>query len=94
MSVYDDNTESSQSMLSRFDEIRNDPTLVTEVKDQVLENIQTIYKENSPEFIYYVTLYNLFKDYLDHVSEDAVIKEKTRFKESVVWNKLYKFQKD
>jgi len=48
-------------MISWFDEIWNNPQMVTEVKDQVLENIQIIYKENSPEFLYFVTLYNLSK---------------------------------
>jgi len=94
MNMYDDNDSSVKWMLTWFDEIWNDPQLVTEVKEQVLENIQTIYKENSPQFIYFVTLYNLFREYLEQVSEDTIIKERTHYKETVVWNKLYKFQKD
>ena len=53
-----------------------------------------MYKENTPEFIYFVTLYNIFKDYLEEVSEDKIVKGKTGFKNTEVWNKLYKFQKD
>ena len=53
-----------------------------------------MYKENTPEFIYFVTLYNIFKDYLEEVSEDKTVKGKTGFKTTEVWNKLYKFQKD
>lgn len=92
--MYDDGSSSTKELISRFDEIRNNPQMVTEVKDEVLENVQTIYKENSPEFLYFVTLYNLFREYLEQVSEDAVIKERTHFKETVVRDKLYKFQKD
>ncbi len=56
--------------------------------------MQLIYKENTPEFIYFVTLYNIFKDYLGEITEDNIVKTKIGFKETEVWNKLYKFQKD
>jgi len=61
MNVFDESPWSTKDMISWFDEIWNNPQMVTEVKDQVLENIQIIYKENSPEFLYFVTLYNLSK---------------------------------
>ena len=53
-----------------------------------------LYKENSPEFVYYVTLYNIFTEFLEDISEDELANEKTGFKKSKIWNSLYDFQKD
>lgn len=82
------------SFLQAFNELWNDETAVEDVKDQVLNQMQVLYKENTPEFIYFVTLYNIFSNYLDELTEDNIVKSKTGFKNSKVWNKLYKFQKD
>ena len=38
------------------------------------------YKENSPEFIYFVTLYNIFNEFLEDISEDVLPNEATGFK--------------
>ncbi len=84
----------TQGLLDLFDRIWNDTSAVTDVKNSVLEHMETLYKENPPEFIYYVTLYNIFHDYLDELTEDNIIRSGVDFKQSVVWNKLYKFQKD
>lgn len=83
-----------ENSLVEFDAIWNDETKVKDVTENVLEQIKLIYKENSPEWLYFVTLYNIFSDELDNLSEDNVIKEGTNFKETVVWNKLFEFQKD
>ena len=59
-----------------------------------MEYIETVYKENSPDYIYFITLYNIFSEFLDDISEDVLPNEATGFKNSVIWNKLYNFQKD
>ncbi|WP_129597593.1 helicase-related protein [Anaerophilus nitritogenes] len=86
--------EATQHFLQMFEDIWENDTVVEDVKDQVLEHMQVIYKENTPEFIYFITLYNIFKDYLDELTEDKIVKTKTGFKDTIIWNKLYKFQKD
>lgn len=65
-----------------------------DVTPQVLEYIETVYNENSPEFIYFITLYNIFKEFLEDINEDVLPNEASGFKNSVIWNKLYNFQKD
>jgi hypothetical protein len=60
----------------------------------VIEYISNLYKENSPEFIYYFTLYSIFDEFLEDISEDEIANEKTGFKESVIWSQMYDFQKD
>lgn len=86
--------EYTEHFLQMFDDIWEDDTIVEDVKDKVLEQMQVIYKENTPEFIYFITLYNIFKDYLDELTEENIVKTKTGFKDTLIWNKLYKFQKD
>lgn len=84
----------SQFYLKLFDKIWNDSERLQTVTDQVLDNITNAYKENSPEFIYFVTLYNIFNEFLEDISEDVLPNEATGFKQSAVWNKLYNFQRD
>ena len=84
----------SQSYLDLFDQVWNDASKMQVVTDKVLDNITNAYKENAPDFLYFVTLYNIFREFLDDLSEDDLPNEATGFKESQVWNKLYNFQKD
>nr|WP_269153851.1 helicase-related protein [Clostridium cochlearium] len=80
--------------LQAFNELWTDESAVEDVKEKVLHQMQIIYKENTPEFIYFVTLYNIFKNYLEELTEDNILKTKTGFKDTEIWDKLYKFQKD
>lgn len=80
--------------LQLFDSLWNDNDKLQDVTDTVLENITTAYNENSPELIYFITLYNVFSEFLEDVSEDVLPNEATGFKNSKIWNKLYDFQKD
>lgn len=50
--------------------------------------------ENRPELIYFMTLYTIFNEFLEDISEDGLLNEATGFKNSQIWNKLYNFQKD
>ena len=84
----------SQQYLSLFDQVWNDSAKMQVVTDKVLDNITNAYKENAPDFLYFVTLYNIFREFLDDLSEDDLPNEATGFKESQIWNKLYNFQKD
>lgn len=80
--------------MQEFNRVWNDSSKVKDVTQEVLEQMSLIYKENSPEWIYFVTLYNIFFDELESISEDNIIKEGTNFKDTVIWNKLYPFQRD
>jgi len=80
--------------LKMFDELWTDETAVEDVKQKVLDQMQILYKENTPEFIYFVTLYNIFSEYLDELTEERIVRSGTGFKDSIIWNKLYRFQKD
>lgn len=86
--------EESHHYLRLFDQVWNDSERLQVVTDKVLDNISNVYKENAPDFIYFVTLYNIFREFLEDISEDDLPNEATGFKDSQIWNKLYNFQKD
>ena len=80
--------------LRDFNELWNNSESFKDVTETIIDNISTVYKENAPDFIYFVTLYNIFNEFLEDISEDVLPNEATGFKNSVIWNKLYNFQKD
>lgn len=84
----------STAYIDLFNNLWNDRNRMQEVTDEVLENITAAYSENSPDFIYFVTLYNIFNEFLEDISEDVLPNEATGFKESKIWKMLYNFQKD
>ena len=84
----------SQHFLTLFEQLWNDESRMQVVTEEVLDNITNAYKENAPDFLYFVTLYNIFREFLEDISEDVLPNEATGFKNSVIWNKLYNFQKD
>ena len=86
--------ENAKQYLYAFNELWNNDRQFADVTELIIENISNIYKENSPEFIYFVALYNIFSEFLEDISEDVLPNEATGFKESQIWNKLYDFQKD
>lgn len=77
-----------------FESLWNDKKKLQDVTETVIENICTAYNENSPEFIYFMTLYNVFNEFLEDISEDELPNEATGFKQSKIWNMLYDFQRD
>ncbi len=84
----------SQQYMQLFDQLWNNREKMQDVTDMVIENINTAYAENSPEFIYFMTLYHVFSEFLDDISEDVLPNEATGFKQSKIWSMLYDFQRD
>lgn len=84
----------SQEYMRVFDQLWSDREKMQDVTDVVIENISTVYAENSPEFIYFMTLYHVFSEFLDDISEDVLPNEATGFKQSKIWSMLYDFQRD
>ena len=83
----------TQGMLEWFNAIWDSPS-AKDAKQLLLSHLNQLTQDKSPQFIYFLTLYHLFKDFLEEIDEDSIIKSKTGFKDTLVWNKLYKFQRD
>ena len=84
----------NQELLRNFDLIWDNDENLQDVKANILSRLELLYKRNSPEFIYFVTLYNLFKDFLEDSRDYKALHTKTGFENTVIWNKLYDFQRD
>ena len=84
----------AKTLLNDFNEIWSDSKVLQEVTEEVISSITAAYNENSPDFIYFVTLYNIFNEFLEDISEDVLPNEATGFKDSKIWSMLYNFQKD
>lgn len=84
----------SQNFLNYFNNIWNNNDILEDVTDKVLHYFEKAFRENSPEYIYFITLYNIFKDFLDDLNQDNLPNEKVGFKDTVIWSMLYNFQKD
>jgi len=87
-------TETTKQLLTWFDGIWADETGARDIKAELIDKLDFIASDQPADFIYFLTLYNIFKDFLEDIDEDSIIKSKTGFKDTIVWNKLYKFQKD
>ncbi|MDR0881008.1 MAG: DEAD/DEAH box helicase family protein [Candidatus Adiutrix sp.] len=87
-------TPASDQFISLFNTVWNDKNRLQDVTEEVIDNITAAYNENSPDFLYFFTLYNIFNEFLEDISDDILPNEATGFKESKIWNMLYSFQKD
>lgn len=89
-----DDIETNRQLLKNFDAIWQNEQVLQDVKEKILSKLEMLYQENSPEFIYFVTLYHLFKEFLEGTKDLDALQAKTGFEDTLIWNKLYAFQKD
>lgn len=89
-----DDAPVTQTYMQLFNTVWNDRDKLQDVTESIIENITTAFNENSPEMIYFITLYNVFSEFLEDISEDVLPNEATGFKQSKIWSMLYDFQRD
>lgn len=90
---FDDPTYTAK-FLQLFDQIWNDPEKIEDVTNRLCDHIASVYQENSPERIYFLMLYNIFNEFLEDINEDVLPNDRTGYQDSLIWNKLYSFQRD
>ncbi|KAA6435963.1 ATP-dependent helicase [Agrococcus sediminis] len=86
--------DESRQFLESFNAVWRDPEALEDVTAAVTEHIESAYRENSPERIYFLILAHLFSEFLDEVSEDVLPNERTGFLDTQIWQSLYAFQRD
>lgn len=84
----------TKTYMELFEQVWTDGETMEDITNEVIEYIDSVYRENSPDFIYHVILYNIFSEFLEDINEDFLPNESTGFKETEIWNRLYSFQKD
>jgi len=80
--------------LQLFDRIWNDPAKLQDVTDAICDHVESVYQENAPERIYFLMLYNIFKEFLEDINEDVLPNDRTGYQDSLVWKKLFNYQRD
>jgi len=66
-----------KEFVKNFQEVWKDEQSLKDITQDVIDYIANLYKENSPEYIYYITLYNIFDEFLEDITEDELANEKT-----------------
>ena len=80
--------------LQLFEQIWNDSEKLEDVTAVICDHIESVYQENSPERIYFLMLYNIFNEFLSDIDEDVLPNDRTGYQNTLVWNKLFNYQKD
>jgi len=87
-------SDTTTTYLKLFDQIWNDPEKLEDVTSRLCDHIASVYQENSPERIYFLMLYNIFTEFLEDINEDVLPNDLTGYQDSLIWQKLFNFQKD
>lgn len=77
-----------------FNAIWEDETLVEDVKTEVLNHLEQLYQDNSPEFIYFKTLFHIFEKFIDEQATGGLEQIQKQIVDSQIWNALFEFQQD
>ena len=89
-----DGNRDRQELKQWFDEIWGNEALVKDVKQDVLNYLKQLYENNTPEFIYYKTLFHIFEKFLGDAGKTDADLGKTSLFETGIWKALFEFQKD
>jgi len=86
--------EESAILGSWFTNLWNSLPGSEESKHTFLSRLQEIADLKAPSLVYYLTLFHIFKDIGDQLDEERIVKSATGIRNTVVWKKLFKFQRD
>lgn len=89
-----DEVEHTNIYLQLFNQIWNDQDKLQDITDSLCEHIESVYQENAPERVYFLILYNIFREFLEDLQDDVLPNDLTGYQETQIWNKLFNFQKD
>ena len=92
LEVEDD--QDRRDLKAWFDDVWNDDERVEDVKEEVIARLKKLGDDQAPEFIYYKTLYELFRDELETRMNNEQKIEDTHLYDTKIWDTLYDFQKD
>ncbi|MDP2619672.1 MAG: helicase-related protein [Hyphomicrobiales bacterium] len=79
---------------SWFSSLWNSLPSSPDAQSALLARLQDLINHKAPSLIYDLILFHLFKDRGDDLDEERIIKSATGIRNTVVWKKLYRFQRD
>ncbi|MGB3300034.1 MAG: helicase-related protein [Phormidesmis sp.] len=77
-----------------FEEVWEDESLVEDVKPDVLQYLEQLYQNHSPEFIYFKTLFHIFEQFLADQDLSGLLSQQNQLVDTEIWEALFEFQKD
>ncbi|SHO61195.1 SNF2 family N-terminal domain-containing protein [Pseudoxanthobacter soli DSM 19599] len=80
----------SEWFRSNWEDIEASPS----AKAHFLNALEEIASQRAPSLVYFQILYQVFKDLGDELDEERIIKSATGIRNTVVWKKLFRFQRD
>jgi SNF2 family DNA or RNA helicase len=86
--------EESQLLCSWFDAQWAALNPKAEHKQNLVSSVRSLYEHRPPYLVYSMILQHLFGARGEDLDEDRIIKSATGIRNTVVWKKLYKFQRD
>jgi len=89
-----DSKRDTRDLKAWFDELWNDAELIEDVTQDVLLYLEQLYQNNTPEFIYYKTLFHIFETFLDDLEKSDILSEQLHLFDTEIWKALFEFQKD
>ena len=79
-------------LLAWFNERWEDDNLTEDVREDVLKELKRLYSNQAPDFIYYLTLFHIFRDSIDNETGTEDNLDKVKLPDTQIWKKLYEFQ--
>lgn len=89
-----DSNRDQRDLKKWFEEIWEDEKLVEDVKSDVLDYLAQLYQDNSPEFIYFKTLFHIFEKFLSDQDKGGITDIKNQIVDTDIWRALFEFQQD
>ncbi|MFN8765448.1 MAG: helicase-related protein [Pirellulaceae bacterium] len=66
----------------------------SDAKEKLLKQLRELTEPKSPSLAYYLILFHLFKNLGVELDEERIVKSATGIRNTIVWKKLFKFQRD
>ena len=89
-----DSDRDRQDLLAWFNDWWSSDERTEDVRAQVLRELARLYANQAPEFIYYLTLFHLFRDFVDGERDAETELDHLALPDTNIWKALYTFQKD
>ncbi len=87
-------TPEEAQLLSQWFDVQWSSLVAAGAKAALIGGMQSLAAHRDPFLVYTLILHHLFRDRGDDLDEERIIKSATGIRNTVVWKKLYKFQRD
>jgi SNF2 family DNA or RNA helicase len=94
LNIVVDSDRDRNDLLEWFNEWWSNDELTKDVRDLVLTELKRLYSNQAPQFIYYLTLFHIFREYIDGERSAESDLKNLQLPDTGIWRALYAFQKD